>query len=121
MVSYVLLFACAQLAAIAADPTAQAGVGSASSIALLNMDLAQPIAGQEATEAQQAAAAQAKKLTKADKERLLGQLVAEGWLQHSSRRSGYFCIGPRSFMELPELLLSMELPDATKAAWEDFL
>ena len=112
---------CVQLAAIASDSTAQAGVGSASSIALLNMDLTQPIAGQEATEAQQAAAAQAKKLTKGDKERLLGQLVAEGWLQYSSTRSGYFCIGPRSFMELPDLLLSMEMPDTTKEAWENFM
>lgn len=111
----------AQLAAIAADPTAQAGVGCASSIALLNMDLSQPIAGQEATEAQQAAAAQAKKLTKDNKQQLLAQLVTDGWLQHSSTRSGYICIGPRSFMELPELLLSLDMPDATKQAWEDFL
>lgn len=110
-----------QLAAIAADPTAEAGVGVASSIALLNMDLSHPIAGQEASEAQQQAATQAKKLSKADKSKFLDQMVSEGWLQHSRTRSGYFCIGPRSFMELSDLLLSLEVPDATRAAWEDFL
>lgn len=113
---------CPQLAAIAADPTAQAGVGSASSIHLLNMDLSQPVPGQEVTQdAQAAAAAAVKKLSKADKERTLNTLVAEGWLQHSSSRSGYFCIGPRSFLELPDLLLGLEVPEATRTAWENFL
>lgn len=107
-----------QLAAIAADPNAEGGVGSASSIALLNMDVSQPIAGQEVTEAQQAAAAQARKMSKSDRQALLDQLVSEGWLQ---TRSGYYYIGPRSFMELSDLLLLLEMPDATKAAWEDFL
>lgn len=115
------LCCCLQLAAIAADPTAEGGVGSASSIALLNIDVTQPLSGHEATEAQKAAAAQAKKMTKTDRQKLLDQLCAEGWLQHSSSRSGYYCIGPRSFMELADLLLSLDMPEETKAAWEDFL
>lgn len=115
------MLAVLQLAQIAADPTAVGGVGAAPSMVLLNMDVSQPIAGQEATEAQQAAAAQAKKITKTDRQQLLMQLVNEGWLQHSSTRAGYFCIGPRTFMELPDLLLSLEMPEDTRVAWENFL
>jgi hypothetical protein len=97
-------------------------VGCASSIALLNMDLSEPVAGQEATEAQQAAAAQAKKLTMQQKQDTLQQLVNGGWLQHSSTRSGFYCIGPRSFMELGDLLMSLEkVPESTKDAWANFL
>jgi DNA-binding IclR family transcriptional regulator len=86
------------------------------------MDLSQPVPGQEVSQdAQAAAAAAVKKLSKADRERTLHSLVTEGWLQHSSSRSGHFCIGPRSFLELPDLLLGLEVPEATRVAWEDFL
>jgi hypothetical protein len=97
------------------------GVGSASSIELLNLHLQQPVAGQEASDAQRAAAAEARSLTKAEKEATLKLLAEERWLQHAPARTGHYCIGPRSFMELPEFLLSLDKPDATHTAWETML
>eukprot|EP00878_Enallax_costatus_P022109 GHUV01023444.1.p1 GENE.GHUV01023444.1~~GHUV01023444.1.p1 ORF type:complete len:154 (+),score=44.24 GHUV01023444.1:1172-1633(+) len=111
------------LQAIACDPDATDGVGSASSLVLLNMDLSRP-AGNQDPDAQtvQAALAAARKLTKSEKEAMLRQFVTDGWLRHHPGLSGHYCIGVRSFVELSEMLLdSFELPDATKEAWQNIL
>lgn len=116
------------LEAIAVDPDAQAGVGSASGMQLLNMDLSRRAAAgaqqqeDEAADAAQAAAVAAlRKLTKGEKEQTLKQLVADGWLRHSTARSGHYCIGVRSFLELSDMLLEFDLPAATKQAWENII
>jgi hypothetical protein len=118
------------------------GVGTASSIQLLNMDVSQPVGGwpeppqggggdggdaaaaaggDAAMAAAAAGVAEARKLTKADKEATLNQLAQEGWLQHSPTRSGHFCIGPRAFMELSEFLLTLDMPPGTQEAWMEIL
>eukprot|EP00775_Hariotina_reticulata_P011380 gene11380-11529_t len=83
------------LETIAADTTAENGVGSAPGIQLLNMDLGRVPAGldEEGKAAAEAAAAAVKKLTKTDKENTLRQLVTDNWLRHSQQLSGHYCIG----------------------------
>eukprot|EP00879_Flechtneria_rotunda_P021175 GHRR01022307.1.p1 GENE.GHRR01022307.1~~GHRR01022307.1.p1 ORF type:complete len:234 (+),score=72.64 GHRR01022307.1:180-881(+) len=110
------------LQAIAADPAAEGGVGSASGVQLLNLDLSQPVGLEDLeSETVQAAIAAAKKLTKTEKEQTLRQLCSEGWLRHNPTHSGYYYIGVRSFLELGDLLLSFDLPEATSEAWNSIL
>lgn len=61
---------------------------------------------------------QAKKLTIGDKEALLQQLSADGWL-HSDR--GTFKLGVRTFLELGTYLHSLELSERTKELWADLI
>lgn len=85
-----------QLEAIACDPTAVAGVGSAPSQQLLNMDLSRPAGNQDPdVDTVQAALAAAKKLTKSEKEETLRQFVMDGWLKYHPTLSGHYCIGVR--------------------------
>ncbi|GBF91049.1 hypothetical protein Rsub_03905 [Raphidocelis subcapitata] len=114
---------------IALDEAARDGVGSASSIHLLNMEVRPPTATQQqdadAAGVSQApaaaAAAAAVRMTKTAKEAALGKLVADGWLKHS-RGSGAYCLGVRTFLELGATLLDLpDLPDDTRAAWQDLM
>ncbi|KAF6264679.1 Non-structural maintenance of chromosomes element 1 [Scenedesmus sp. NREL 46B-D3] len=116
------------LEAIAVDPNAEAGVGAASGMQLLNMDLSRltAAAAQQQDDAaaaatQAAAVAALRKLTKSEKEHTLKQLVADGWLRHSHTQSGHYCIGVRSFLELSDMLLQFDLPAETKQAWENII
>lgn len=85
---------CLQLETIACDANAVDGVGSASSLQLLNMDLSRPAGNQDPdSETAKAALAAARKLTKGEKEATLWQLAQEGWLKHHPGRSGHYCIG----------------------------
>ncbi|KAK9823728.1 hypothetical protein WJX72_004966 [[Myrmecia] bisecta] len=105
--------------AIALLPDAEEGKGEISSTQILNLS-----PGSQATQASQAEGSQqavGKKLTMAQKQETLLQLVKEGWLWHMPGRAGYYSIGVRTFLEMPEYLMALELPDETRAAWEKFL
>lgn len=83
-----------QLETIALDPEAQGGVGSASGLQLLNMDLSRPAGAQDPdAETVQAALAAAKKLTKSEKEEVLQRFVNDGWLKRHPALNGRYCIG----------------------------
>ncbi|KIZ03097.1 hypothetical protein MNEG_4859 [Monoraphidium neglectum] len=119
--------------AIAEDDRAQDGVGAMSSTYLLNKEVrthTQPTQKQEdgATQQQQQSQQQgaAVKMTKVAKEAALGKLVADGWLKHGSR-GGEYALGVRrglvrTFLELGHQLLELpDLPEDTKAAWQDLM
>jgi DNA-binding IclR family transcriptional regulator len=68
-----------------------------------------------------AAAATGAKMTKANKEAALRKLVADGWLKHSAR-GGHYSLGVRTFLELGLQLLDLpDLPEETKAVWQDLM
>lgn len=119
---------------IASDEDARDGAGSASSIALLNLDVRPPVQGaagagpsqqqtqaQTQTQQQQTQAGQASKMTKAQKEAALRRLVADGWLCHA-QQTGHYALGARSFLELgPQLIDLPCVPDHTREAWRELL
>ncbi|KAK9835740.1 hypothetical protein WJX74_007128 [Apatococcus lobatus] len=107
----------ALLESIASREDAEGGPGYISSMEALNTSISQP------SQASQAAGTQvrASKLTLQEKNDTLDTLVNQGWLAHAPQSSNGYTIGPRSFLELQEFLLSLDLPDATRRAWQDVL
>ncbi|KAK9835346.1 hypothetical protein WJX81_004008 [Elliptochloris bilobata] len=99
---------------IATDPDAQDGKGSIGSTQALYLDFMQ-------TQATQSAAVSKAKLTMADKRALMDSFIKDGWLICTPGGAGRYSIGPRSFLELHEFLLSLDLPQDTRAAWQCFL
>lgn len=61
------------------------------------------------------------RLTLAEKQDTLRQLVDEGWLAKTPDQPGAFSIGVRSFLELGSYLTSLDLPERTQAIWAKFL
>ena len=61
------------------------------------------------------------RLTHAEKEETLKQLVAEGWLAKTPDRLGCYSIGVRSFLELGKYLTDLDLPEITRDIWQKFL
>ncbi|EIE23274.1 hypothetical protein COCSUDRAFT_63630 [Coccomyxa subellipsoidea C-169] len=110
------------LEAIAMDQDAEDGVGSVGAVQASNLNFTQTQAFQ-ATQAEggSQASSQQLKLSMVEKEALLPRLVEEHWLAPSPHRMGYYSIGVRSFLELKDYLLSLELPEETRTAWEKFL
>lgn len=111
------------LETIALDDRANEGVGSASSIQLLNAEVRPQT---QATQQQRGDAdgeqrLELAKMTKVAKEATLRRLVADGWLKHGLG-GGVYCLGVRAFLELgPQLLELPDLPEDTKAAWQDLM
>ena len=64
----------------------------------------------------QAAHKAVKSLTMADKLATLRTLVADQWLWNDVE--GRYAVGPRTFLELGEFLLELDLPDHVRAHWE---
>ncbi|KAK9867771.1 hypothetical protein WJX84_003766 [Apatococcus fuscideae] len=109
----------ALLESIAGREVSEDGPGYITSIEALNTSLSQPSqASQAAASTQQPKGA---KLTMQEKNDTLDLLVSQGWLAHAPQSSNGYTIGPRSFLELQEFLLSLDLPDATRQAWQDVL
>ncbi|KAK9903368.1 hypothetical protein WJX75_003930 [Coccomyxa subellipsoidea] len=110
------------LEAIAMDADAEDGIGSVGAVQTSNLNFSQTQTFQatQGTGGSQAASQQLK-LSMVEKEALLPRLVEEHWLAPNPDRMGYYSIGVRSFLELKDYLLSLELPDETRAAWERFL
>ena len=61
------------------------------------------------------------RLTLAEKEDTLKQLVAEGWLARTPDRPGCYSIGVRTFLELGQYLTELDLPESTRLVWQKFL
>ena len=61
------------------------------------------------------------RLTLAEKEETLKQLVAEGWLAKTPDRVGCYSIGVRTFLELGQYLTDLDLPESTRHIWQKFL
>mmetsp|Transcript_9636 Transcript_9636/g.27573 ORF Transcript_9636/g.27573 Transcript_9636/m.27573 type:complete len:215 (-) Transcript_9636:125-769(-) len=59
-----------------------------------------------------------KRMSIQEKQDALNSLAADHWLDHHPEHSGHFCIGIRTFLELRTYLLSLDLPDSTRQAWE---
>lgn len=66
-------------------------------------------------------AAASLRLTLAEKQDTLKQLVDEGWLAKTPDQAGAFSIGVRSFLELGSYLASFDLPERTQRVWSKFL
>ena len=61
------------------------------------------------------------KLSHAEKQDTLKQLVTEGWLAQTPDRPGCFSIGVRTFLELGQYLTDLDLPETTRNIWQKFL
>mmetsp|Transcript_8706 Transcript_8706/g.20995 ORF Transcript_8706/g.20995 Transcript_8706/m.20995 type:complete len:212 (-) Transcript_8706:1250-1885(-) len=85
-----------------------------SSVKAVNAGLTQ---SQAASSSQQTA----RQLSVQAKEDTLRRLAEDKWLDHHPQHDGHYCIGVRTFMELREYLLSLELPERTREAWERVL
>lgn len=115
----------AALERIAMDYHATHGHCSASEIDLLNLDLRS-----SSTQATQDPGPSTQltpggnrvvKLSKADRLKTLKELVGEGWLAPDPHHAGHYCVGVRSFLELSEYLLSLDISEETRAAWHEIL
>jgi hypothetical protein len=85
-----------QLERIVRDPTAEGGHCFASSMELLNLEVAPPLATQAGAEPSQAAAAAgSKRLTKAERQDTLRKLSQDGWLDSHSSRPDHYTVGVR--------------------------
>ncbi|BDA50261.1 hypothetical protein COCOBI_15-3900 [Coccomyxa sp. Obi] len=110
------------LEAIAMETDVEDGVGSIGSVTASNLNFSQTQALQ-ATQAELGSqgASQQLRLSVSEKDALLPRLVEEHWLATDPNNIGRYCIGVRSFLELKDYLLSLELPEDTRTAWERFL
>ncbi|KAL3160527.1 hypothetical protein ABBQ32_010831 [Trebouxia sp. C0010 RCD-2024] len=61
------------------------------------------------------------RLSHAEKEDTLKQLVSEGWLAKTPERAGCYSIGVRTFLELGQYLTDLDLPESTRNIWQKFL
>lgn len=61
------------------------------------------------------------RLTHAEKEDTMKQLVGEGWLAKTPDRPGCYSIGVRTFLELGQYLTELDLPESTRLVWQNFL
>lgn len=111
---------------IAADEGARDGAGSASSMALLNLDVRPTIQQTQQTQDQsqqqtQTQTQQPPRMTKAQKEAALRRLVADGWLCHA-RAAGHYALGARTFLELGHQLVELPcVPEHTREAWRELI
>lgn len=61
------------------------------------------------------------RLTHAEKEDTLKQLLAEGWIAQTPDRPGCYSVGVRTFLELGQYLTELDLPESTRTIWQKFL
>jgi len=102
-----------------AEPDDGKPYGSVSETMLLNLDLAGPSSTQAAGPSTQAAGGS--RLSKQARQSTLMELLTAGWLASSPDKNGYYCIGVRSFLELGDYLLSLEVPEEVRSAWADLI
>ena len=63
----------------------------------------------------------AARLRVGQKEALLKRFTDEGWLMQTPGHKGFYSLGVRTLMELRNFLLSLDLPEAIRADWEEFI
>lgn len=107
----------ALIVSIALLPDAEDGEGFIRTTEALHV---QPLQTQ-AAESQSASQAKELSLGLTAKEAALDKFKEDMWLINPDGDDGLIGIGVRAFLELHELLLSLDLPDATREAWEKFL
>jgi len=100
--------------AIAVDPDADKGVGSISSMEAMHVDQEH-----NATQATQGGGMKPMSLT--SKEEAIKLFIKDGWLSNATDHPGYYSLGVRTFLELPGMLLELDLPAETRENWEAFL
>ena len=61
------------------------------------------------------------RLTHAEKEETVKQLLTEGWIARTPDRPGCYSVGVRSFLELGQYLTDLDLPERTRDVWQNFL
>ena len=61
------------------------------------------------------------RLTHAEKEETVKQLLTEGWIARTPDRPGCYSMGVRSFLELGQYLTDLDLPERTRDVWQKFL
>ncbi len=61
------------------------------------------------------------RLTHAEKEETLKQLLTEGWITQTPDRAGCYSVGVRTFLELGQYLTDLVLPESTRDVWQKFL
>ncbi|KAK9788156.1 hypothetical protein WJX73_001660 [Symbiochloris irregularis] len=109
----------ALLTTIALLPDAPDGEGFIRETEALNVRAVQSAPSSQPSASQAAAPVPA--LSLGQKETVLKKFKDEMWLVEPQDDEGLVGIGVRSFLELHELLLGLDLPDGTRAAWEKFL
>ncbi|KAL6764464.1 Non-structural maintenance of chromosomes element 1 [Haematococcus lacustris] len=61
------------------------------------------------------------RFSKADRVETLKRLIADNWLAPAVNQPHHVCLGARTFLELSEFLLSLELSQETRNAWQQVL
>jgi len=109
----------AMVSSIAESPNEVApGVPYAPEMTLLNLE-ARAV---NATQATQGEGTQAgNRTTKAEKSKVIRELVVTGWLSSTPGMAGFYCLGPRTLLELGDHLLNLELAGSTRDVWQDVL
>lgn len=101
--------------AIAMDDSAVNGAASMSSIAALNLDTSGP---SQLSQLPAGTQGSTKMSSASHRQETLKRLVHDQWLMEID---GRYAIGPRTFLELKEHLLAMQLPEETSRAWNQAL
>ena len=102
---------------IACDPVES---GRLSSTLLANIDVAKVVKEMPGLDPEKVDF-NAARLRVGQKEALLKRFAQEGWLMPTPGHKGFYSLGVRTLMELRNFLLSLDLPDAVRADWEDFI
>ncbi|GFH08315.1 uncharacterized protein HaLaN_03259 [Haematococcus lacustris] len=61
------------------------------------------------------------RFSEADRVETLKRLIADNWLAPAVNQPHHVCLGARTFLELSEFLLSLELSQETRNAWQQVL
>lgn len=102
---------------MACDPEEQ---GRLSSTLLANVDVVRLVRETSGLNPEQVDI-NAARLRVGQKDALLKRFADEGWLMQTPGHEGFYSLGVRTLMELRNFLLSLDLPDAIRADWEDFI
>eukprot|EP01025_Chloroclados_australasicus_P040992 TRINITY_DN43186_c0_g1_i1.p1 TRINITY_DN43186_c0_g1~~TRINITY_DN43186_c0_g1_i1.p1 ORF type:complete len:224 (-),score=15.66 TRINITY_DN43186_c0_g1_i1:367-990(-) len=102
---------------IAKAEDSENGVCCVSSNMALNMDMRGATQMSQMTQLSQEAISNSR-LNIGEKESTLTRLIEEKWI---SQDEGKLYIGPRTFLELKNYLLDLDLPESTRAVWSNAL
>ena len=102
---------------MACDPEEQ---GRLSSTLLANVDVVRLVRENSGLRPEQVDL-NAARLRVGQKEALLKRFTDEGWLMQTPGHKGFYSLGVRTLMELRNFLLSLDLPEAIRADWEEFI
>ncbi|DBA82464.1 TPA: hypothetical protein ACH3X2_000696 [Trebouxia sp. C0005] len=110
-----------EIDAIATNDNSDDGTPWVRSTDAVNLNLTQSSFTQASQAEPSSSQAPNMRLTHAEKEDTLKQLVTEGWIARTPDRPGCYSMGVRTFLELGQYLTDLDLPESTREVWQKFL